>query len=213
MGDHVKLDVYKIDGSKSGEQVDLQKSIFEIKPNDHVLWLAVNVEMTNRRQGTVSTKNRSAVRGGGRKPWKQKGRGGARAGTSRSPVWVGGGRTFGPSPRDLHKDIPKKMSRLARRSALSYKAKDEKITMVEDFSFDTPKTRNIADMLTSLDLNNKKTLILVPEKNDAVYLSCRNIPRLEIREATDFSTYDILKADVLLIQKSGLAKINEVLAK
>ncbi len=213
MGEHVKLDVYKTDGSKSGEQVDLPKSIFEIKPNDHVLWLAVNVEMTNRRQGTVSTKNRSAVRGGGRKPWRQKGRGAARAGTTRSPLWVGGGRVFGPSPRDLHKDITKKMSRLARRSALSYKAKDKKITMLEDLSFEAPKTKTIANMLASLEIGNKKALFLVPEKNDAVYLSCRNIPRLEIREAGNFSTYDVLKADILLIQKSGLAKLNEVLSK
>ena len=145
----MKVDLYKIDGSKAGKQVTLSKDVFGIEPSDHAIWMAVTAEMTNRRQGTSATKNRSAARGGGRKPWRQKGRGTARAGTIRSPIWVGGGRAFGPSPQDHHKGIPKKMKQLARRSALSYKAKNEKIRLVEDFKLDEPKSKKIVEILVS----------------------------------------------------------------
>lgn len=209
----MKLDVYKIDGSKSGEQAELPKDIFGIDPNDHVLWLAVTAEQTNKRQGNAATKNRSAVRGGGRKPWRQKGRGTARAGTIRSPLWVGGGRAFGPEPRNLHKDLPKKMKTLARKSAYSYKAKDEKIRLIEDFSFEEVKTKRMVDILKALEMDSQKTLVVVPENSKELYLSCRNIPNVQIREARVCSTFDILNAETLLIQKSGLAKIKEVLSK
>ena len=207
----MKQEVYLKDGSKSGEQVTLSDKVFAVEPNDHIVWLAVTAEQTNRRQGTSKTKNRSAVRGGGRKPWRQKGRGTARAGTIRSPLWVGGGRVFGPEPRDYHKRLPKKMKRLARRSALSSKAKEDKIRLVEDFTFDAPKTKEMTEVLRNLKLDTTKTLLLTPETNRTVWLSGRNIPGLEVRAVQDFSTYDVVHADMLLLQKGAVAKINEVL--
>ncbi|MFH1941376.1 MAG: 50S ribosomal protein L4 [bacterium] len=209
----MKLDVYKIDGSKTGEQVSLPEKVFGIEPNNHVIWLAVTTEMTNHRQGNAAAKNRAAVRGGGKKPWRQKGRGTARAGSTRSPLWVGGGRIFGPSPKDFSKSIPKKIGRLARKSALSNKAKEEKIRLVEDFSFEIPKTKQVLDILRQLQLDRSKTLILVPEANRSTWLSCRNLPSVSVKEATGFSTYDVVNAETLLIQKSALSKIEEVLAK
>lgn len=209
----MKLDIYKTDGSTTGEQVTLNSKIYGIEPNDHAIWLAVTAERTNQRQGTASAKNRSAVRGGGRKPWRQKGRGTARAGTIRSPLWKGGGRIFGPSPKDYTKNITKKISRLARKSALTYKAKDEQIRLVEDFSFETPKTKQMVKILEKLKLNEKKTILLVADANRQLWLSGRNIPYFWVQEASSISTYNILNADQLLIQKSALKKINEVLAK
>lgn len=209
----MKLDIYKIDGSTTGEQLKLLPEIFSIEPNDHAIWFVVTAEMTNRRHGTVGTKNRSAVRGGGRKPWRQKGRGTARVGTIRSPLWRGGGRIFGPTPRSYRKRVPKKVNRLARKSALSYKAKEEKVRLVEDFSFETPKTKQMVDILKQLQLDATKTLLLVPQANRSVWLSGRNLPLLSVKESTGFSTYDVLNAEMLLIQKSALRKINEVLGK
>ena len=213
MGDNVKVDVKKIDGSNSGKQADLPKSIFGVEPNDHAIWQAVTAQQANSRQGTVMTKNRSRVRGGGRKPWRQKGRGTARVGTIRSPLWVGGGRIFGPQPRDYHKGMNKKVKRLARISALSHKAKDAKIQCIEDFSFEAPKTKQMAEMLQGLGLDKTKTLLLLGEGSRTVWLSGRNIQHLTVRDAGSFSTYDIMNAEVLLIQQSALAKIKEVLVK
>jgi len=213
MGETVKLDVYKIDGTATGEQIELSDKVFGIEPNDHAIWRAVTAEMTNRRQGTAASKTRTMVSGGGKKPWKQKGRGGARAGSTRSPIWVGGGRVFGPHPRFYKNEVPKKLSRLARKSALSYKAKDSAIRVVEDFAFEAPKTRNVLDVLKKFEFDAKKTLILTGATDPALYLSCRNVPTLEVREATSFSTRDVLAADVLIIQKAGLSKIQEVLDK
>jgi large subunit ribosomal protein L4 len=209
----VKLDVYKIDGKTSGEQVDLPKKIFGIEPNDHAIWQAVTTEQANIRQGTVSTKNRSAVRGGGRKPWRQKGRGTARAGTIRSPLWVGGGRVFGPEPRSYAKRIPAKVKVLARKSALTHKAKNEKIRMVEDFTLETPKTKELYAILKKLKLNENKVLLLTAESVNAIWLSGRNIPYFNVREAGTFSTQDVVRADTLLIQKGALKRISEVLGK
>ncbi|OVE79018.1 50S ribosomal protein L4 [bacterium I07] len=209
----MKIEVLKVDGSKSGEQVALPADVFGVEPNTHAMWLAVKAEMNNKRQGNSATKNRSAVRGGGRKPWRQKGRGTARAGTIRSPLWVGGGRVFGPSPRKYKTKMPKKVSRLARRSALSFKAKEQKVYLVEDFSFDAPKTREMAQILKGLQLDAIKTLLLTPETNRTTWLSGRNLPKLSVREAAGFSTYDVVYADTLLIQKSALKTIKEVLGK
>ena len=213
MGEKVKLDILNINGKTTGDQVTLDSKIFGIEPNDHAIWLAVTAELANQRQGTSSAKNRSAVRGGGRKPWKQKGRGVARAGTIRSPLWVGGGRIFGPSPRSYKTKLPKKMSRLARCSALSHKAKDGNVSLIEEFSFDAPKTKNLAEILKKLKLDSTKTLLLLSKTDRAVWLSSRNIPHLCVREADSFSTYDVVNADRLLIQKDGLKKIKEVLSK
>ena len=209
----MKLDVYKINGSKSDKQESLRSKVFGITPHDHSLWLAVKAELRNRQQGTVSTKNRSAVSGGGRKPWRQKGRGTARAGTIRPPLWKGGGCIFGPSPRNLTQRLPRKINRLARKSALSYKAKDENILLIEDFSFENPKTKQMVDILKSLKLDQTKTLLLTPDSDQNVWLSGRNIHLLVVKDAAGFSTYDVMNADMLLIQKSALSKIYEVLEK
>ena len=143
----MNLDIYKIDGSVTGEKIELADDIFGIQPNDHAIYLSVKSYLANQRQGTHKSKERGEVSGGGKKPWKQKGRGGARAGTTRSPLWVGGGTIFGPRPRDYREDIPKKVKKLARRSALSYKVKDEQLIIVEDFNFENPKTKEFAKCL------------------------------------------------------------------
>jgi len=209
----VKLDVLKIDGTSTGEQIDLAPNIFGIEPNEHVVWQVITAELANRRQGTASTKNRAAVRGGGKKPWPQKGRGTARAGSIRSPIWVGGGRVFGPEPRNYRKRIPLKVKKLARKSILSSKAKEDKIRLVEDFSFKAPKTKEMSRILNNLKLGDKKILLLVHKPDRAVWLSGRNIPMLSVKEAAIFSSYDAIHSDMLLIQKSALTKINEVLGK
>ncbi len=200
----MKLEVYKIDGTKSGEYVELRPDIFEIKPNDHAIYLAVKAYLANQRQGTHKTKTRGEVRGGGRKPWPQKHTGRARAGSIRSPLWVGGGTVFGPVPRDYSLDLPKKVKQLARKSALSYKAKDEQIIVVEDFTFEEPKTKKMVEILKAFNLLNKKVLLLTPNTDLNVYKSGRNIPGLNILEAYKASTYDILNNQAILIQKSAV---------
>jgi large subunit ribosomal protein L4 len=200
----MKLEVYKTDGSKSGETVELSKEIFEIEPNDHVIYLAVKAYLANQRQGTHKAKERSEVRGGGKKPWKQKGRGGARAGTTRSPLWIGGGSIFGPKPRDYRQKINKKVSALARKSALSYKAKSNQIILVEDFNFEGPKTKKFSDLLSSLNLIGKKTLLLTNGNLPNVYKSGKNIEKVNILEANNASAYDLLNNQILLVQKSAV---------
>ncbi|CUS76813.1 LSU ribosomal protein L4P [Candidatus Kryptonium thompsonii] len=200
----MRLEVYKIDGTKSGEYVELRPDIFEIKPNDHAIYLAVKAYLANQRQGTHKTKTRGEVRGGGRKPWPQKHTGRARAGSIRSPLWVGGGTVFGPVPRDYSLDLPKKVKQLARKSALSYKAKDEQIIVVEDFTFEEPKTKKMVEILKAFNLLNKKVLLLTASTDLNVYKSGRNIPGLNILEAYKASTYDILNNQMILIQKSAV---------
>lgn len=200
----MRLEVYKIDGTKSGEYVELRPDIFEIKPNDHAIYLAVKAYLANQRQGTHKTKTRGEVRGGGRKPWPQKHTGRARAGSIRSPLWVGGGTVFGPVPRDYSLDLPKKVKQLARKSALSYKARDEQIIVVEDFTFEEPKTKKMVEILKAFNLLNKKVLLLTSNTDLNVYKSGRNIPGLNILEAYKASTYDILNNQMILIQKSAV---------
>jgi large subunit ribosomal protein L4 len=203
------LDVYKIDGKTSGEKVELADSIFAVEPNDHAIYLSVKAYLANQRQGTHKSKERAEVRGGGKKPWKQKGRGGARAGTSRSPLWVGGGTIFGPRPRDYRQDLPKKLKRLARKSALSYKAKDKQLIVVEDFSLEKPKTKDFTGILEALKIDGKKVLMLTHAFNDQVYRSGRNIPKVKVLEANKASTYDILNNQVLVLQKSAVKVIED----
>ncbi|OQX88887.1 50S ribosomal protein L4 [candidate division KSB1 bacterium 4484_87] len=206
----MELDVYKITGELSGKKVKLPKAIFKAEPNDHLIYMAVRTQLWNRRQGTAATKNRALVRGGGKKPWRQKGRGTARAGTTRSPLWAGGGRIFGPQPRDLHMKITKKMKKLARISAYSYKAKEEGIVLVESVKLENPKTREMFSVLRNLSLNDKKVLFLTEQHDPTVLLAGRNIPNLTIRQAENASTYDILNCQVLLIEDSAIKKIKEV---
>lgn len=203
----MKLDVYKIDGNQSGDSIELSDEIFGIEPNDHVIYLAVKAHLANRRQGTHKTKERSDVRGGGRKPWKQKGRGTARAGTTRSPIWIGGGTIFGPKPRNYRQKLNKKVKRLARMSALSHKAKADQIMVVEDFNFEVPKTKDFENMLDALKIKGKKTLLLTHERQENVYKSGRNINKVNILEAQNASTYDLLNNQVLLVQKSAVNKL------
>ncbi len=200
----MKLEVLKTDGTKSGEKVDLSKEIFGIEPNDHVLYLAVKAYLANQRQGTHKAKERNEVRGGGKKPWRQKGRGGARAGSTRSPLWVGGGSIFGPKPRDYTQKLNKKVVSLARKSALSYKAKANQIIVVEDFNFESPKTKEFAKILNALQLKGKKTLFLTNGTLENVYKSGRNIERINILEANKASAYELLNNQILVMQKSAV---------
>lgn len=208
----MELEVYKQDGSKSGEKVKLNPDVFEIQPNDHVIWLAVKAYLANQRQGTHSVKNRAAVSGGGRKPFRQKGTGRARQGTIRAPHMVGGGRAFGPHPRDYTQKLPKKVKKLARRSALSYKVKENKIVVVEDFQWDAPKTKKFLELLQNLNIQDRKVLFLTSGYDINLYKSARNIPYKRVLQAPEFSTYDIVNAQVVIFQKSAIEKVNEVLA-
>jgi large subunit ribosomal protein L4 len=205
----MKLDIIKIDGTASGDQIELSDGIFGIEPNDHAIYLAVKAYLANQRQGTHKSKERGEVSGGGKKPWKQKGRGGARAGTTRSPLWVGGGTIFGPRPREYRQDLPKKVKRLARKSALSYKVKDEQLVIIEDFNFETPKTKEFQNILQALKINDKKVLLLTGSHSESVYKSGRNISKVKILEASKASTYDILNNQVLLVQKSAVNEISK----
>lgn len=209
----MELNIYKVDGTKTRKKVTLNSDVFEVEPNDHVLYLAVKAHLANKRQGTHSVKTRSVVRGGGRKPFRQKGTGRARQGTTRSPHMPGGGRAHGPHPRDYSQDLPKKVKKLARRSALSYKAKENKILVVEDFQFDAPKTRRVAELLENLGVNDRKVLILTGEYDVNLYKSARNIPYKSVLKAPQFSTYDVLNANALIIQNGAVKILNEVLAK
>lgn len=209
----MNLEIYKADGNLSGEKIELPEEIFGVEPNDHAIYLAVKAYNANQRQGTHKAKERAEVRGGGRKPWKQKGRGTARAGTIRSPLWVGGGTIFGPRPRSYRQNLPKKVKRLARMSALSYKVKDEQLIVIEDFNYDEPKTKNFKEMIEALELSGKKILLLTGENNTNVYKSGRNIPKVKVLEAAKASTYDIVNTQVLVLQKSAIDKIKETFAK
>ena len=206
------FDIYKTDGSVSGDKLDLADDIFAIEPNDHAIYLSVKAILANRRQGTHKTKERGEVRGGGSKPWRQKGRGTARAGTTRSPLWVGGGRIFGPRPRSYRQDLPKKVKRLARKSALSYKVKDEQLMIIQDFSFEAPKTKEFLSVLQALNVDGKKVLLLTGSSDTIVYKSGRNIPKVKVMEANKASTFDILNNQMLILQKSAVEAINKTFA-
>lgn len=209
----MKFDIYNIDGKVSGKKIDLSDDIFGIEPNDHAIYLSVKAHLANRRQGTHKAKERSEVRGGGKKPWRQKGRGTARAGTSRSPLWVGGGTIFGPRPRNYHQDLTKKVKKLARKSALSHKVKDEQLMVLQDFTFDTPKTKEFSKILDAFNINDKKVLFLTGMTDHIVYKSGRNIPKVKIMEAGKASTYDILNNQMLILQKSAVEVISNTFAE
>jgi large subunit ribosomal protein L4 len=184
--------------------------VFDIEPNEAVVHQYIVNYLARQRQGTASTKPRNAVRGGGRKPWRQKGTGRARAGTSRSPLWRGGGTVFGPSPRDYGSKFPKKLKRLAVRSILSDKAHGEKIKIVEELKFDEIKTRAMASVLNNLDLTGKKCLVLDEGLNRNLVLSCRNMQKVAFCRAALTNGYDVMNADYLLLTKAGLDKVEEV---
>lgn len=200
----MKLTIYKIDGKSSGKKAELSDSIFAIEPNETVLYEDVRRILANKRQGTAKTKERSEVRGGGRKAYKQKGTGMARRGSMRSPLLKGGGTVFGPRPRTYTVNLTKKAKRLARKSALSLKATSEAITVVDDFTFDTIKTKQVVDLLEALKLSGKKVMIVTSETDKNIYISARNIPGVSVVEANKPTTYDIMNADVILFQKSAI---------
>lgn len=208
----MELKVLNTEGSETGEIVKLNDDVFATEVSEHAMYLDVKSIMANRRQGTHKVKNRSEIRGGGRKPYRQKGTGRARQGSSRSPLMVGGGSIFGPKPRDYGLKVNKKVKRLARCSALTTKARKGGIVVIEDFGFDQIKTKQMAGILKNLGLDSKKTLMLMSEHNDNVIKSGRNIPALNVMVADDASTYDILDSQTVLMQKTALKKIEETLS-
>ncbi len=206
----MKLKVYQKDGSEAGRTVNLDKSVFEIEPNDHTIWLDVRRIQANGRQGTHKAKERSEVAGSTRKLYRQKGTGHARAGDIKSPLRRSGGTIFGPRPRDYGIKVNRKTSRLARRSALSYKAQNKAIRVVEDFSMDAPDTNEIMNMLAALELGDAKVLLLTAGHEANVYRSGRNIPRFKVMQASQASTFDLLEAQTLVVQESAIPSLNDL---
>lgn len=200
----MKLPIYTTEGKDSGNEVELADSIFSVTPNETVIYRDVRRYMANQRQGTAKTKERGEVRGGGRKAYRQKGTGQARRGSIRSPLLKGGGTVFGPKPRDYSYRMSKKSRQLARKSALSIKAAEDEVKVIDDFSFDEPKTRKVVDILKGLEIEDKKVLILTAETDQNVYKSARNIPKVSVLEANKPTTYQILDADIILIQDSAV---------
>jgi len=207
----MNIDILNKQGQSVGS-MELPDEIFGIEPNVAVMHQAVKAYLANQRQGTSKTKGRSEVRGGGKKPWKQKGRGTARAGTIRSGVWVGGGNIHGPSPRDYTQRLPKKMRALARRSALALKARAGELVVVDDLSFGEVKTKPFAQMLGALKVSERKALVLLNGGNENAIRSGRNIPRLQILEAINASTYDLLNNQALVIERSAVDQLIRQLA-
>ena len=207
----MKLDVLKIDGSKAGN-ITADKTVFGIEPNAAVVRQAVLAEMTNMRQGTHSSKNRAQVRGGGKKPFKQKGRGMARAGTIRSPLWKGGGTIFGPEPHGYNHKLPKKVSRLARRSVLSNKAAEGKLVVIDDFTLTSHKTSDFISVLTKLDLQNKKVTLLVTGMDENLDKASRNLKDVYLVDAAKVSTYDIIDCDTLVMDRASMTVLTDILA-
>ncbi|HHV85513.1 MAG TPA: 50S ribosomal protein L4 [Petrimonas sp.] len=207
----MELSIYNINGEVTDKKVTLNDSIFGIEPNNHVIWLDVKLYLANQRQGTHKSKERNEIAGSTRKLIRQKGGGGARRGDIKSPVMVGGGRVFGPKPRDYGFKLNKKEKALARRSALSLKAKNDAILVMEDFNFDAPKTKNFAELTKKLQLADKKLLFVLPSQNKNVYLSARNLPGVEIITASDINTYKIMNCGNLVLTEASVAVIDDLL--
>ena len=209
----MEINVLNIKGENTGRKVTLNESIFGIEPNDHVLYLDVKQYLANQRQGTAKSKERSEHAGSTRKLGRQKGGGGARRGDINSPLLVGGGRVFGPKPRDYRFRLNLKVKQLARKSALSYKAQENAIVVVEDFNFEAPKTKEFVNLAKNLKVDGQKTLFLLPCANKNVYLSARNLQRSEVMIAAQLNSYKVLNADVLVVTESSLKTIDEILNK
>ena len=208
----MELAVYKVNGELSSKKVKLDKAIFEKEPNDHAIWLDTRQIMAKRRQGTHSSKERNAITGSRRKIKRQKGTGTARAGDIKNPIFRGGGRVFGPHPRYYGYKLNKKVKKLARRSALTYKAKDLELIIIEDFNFEQPKTKNFIELLRHFDLSDKKILLVLPETNENILLSARNLENTKVINANSLNTYDILNANKILIAESSIKEIEKILA-
>ena len=209
----MELSVLNINGQETGKKVTLNDAIFGIEPNDHVIYLDVKQYLANQRQGTAKAKERSEMNGSTRKLGRQKGGGGARRGDINSPVLVGGARVFGPKPRDYGFKLNKKVKALARKSALAYKAQENAIIVVDQFSMDAPKTKDFLNIAKNLKVEGKKALVVLPEINKNVYLSARNIQKADVMRASDINTYKVLNADVLVIAEESLKTIDAILNK
>jgi large subunit ribosomal protein L4 len=209
----MELAVINHKGEDTGRKISLSDEIFAIDPNDHAIYLDVKQYLANQRQGTHKSKERNEIAGSTKKIKKQKGTGGARAGSIKSPLFRGGGRVFGPQPRDYSFKLNKKVKQLARKSALSYKVKDNSLMVLEDLSFDSPKTKSFLALLNGLSLTDKKTILVLPEENKNVYLSSRNLPKSKVVTVNDVNTYQVLNADHLVICEGSVSKLETILSK
>ena len=209
----MEVSLLNIKGQDTGKKVTLNDSVFGVEPNDHAIYLDVKQYLAAQRQGTAKTKERSELSGSTRKLGRQKGGGGARRGDINSPLLVGGARVFGPKPRDYRFKLNKKVKQLARRSALSYKVQENALVVVEDFTFEAPKTKNFITLLNDLNLAGKKVLVVAAGSDKNLYLSARNLPKAKVAVASDINTYGVLDASVLVLTESAVAKVEEVLAK
>lgn len=206
----MELNVLTIEGKETGRTVTLPEAVFGIEPSDHAIYLDVKQYLANNRQGTHKSKERAEIAGSTRKIKKQKGTGTARAGSIKSPVFVGGGRIFGPRPRNYSFKLNKKLKQLARKSALAYKAQNQSIVVLEDFNFEAPKTKEYATLVNKLELAGKRSLLVLKEANDNVYLSARNIQRAEVTTLSELNTFDIMKAKTLVLAESSVEELGKL---
>ena len=209
----MEVNVINISGKETGAKVQLPDAIFSVKPNDHAIYLDVKQYLANQRQGTHKSKQRNEIAGSTRKLYKQKGTGGARAGSIKSPLFNGGGRVFGPQPRDYSFKLNKKLKSLARKSALTYKAQDNNIVVLEEFSFDSISTKNFVKLVADLNLTDAKTLLVLSAANNNVYLSSRNLKKAKVVTAAQLNTYDVLNAGTLLLTTETVKTLEEAYAK
>lgn len=207
----MEVTVFNITGKETGRKIELKDTVFSVEPNDHAIYLDIKQYLANKRQGTHKTKERNEVSGSTRKIKRQKGTGTARAGSNKNPIFVGGGRIFGPQPRDYGFKLNKKVKVLARKSALTYKAKDNEIMVVEDFNLEGPKTQEYASILSNLKIGDKKTLLVLSEPNKNIYLSSRNLPNTKVVIYSELCTYDILNSTSLVFVESSLEHIQKSL--
>lgn len=208
----MQVEIINISGKKTSKKAELVDAIYNSEPNDHCIYLDVKQHLANKRQGTHKSLERAEINRTTKKLKRQKGTGGARAGSMKSPLFIGGGRVFGPRPRDYSFKLNKKVKRVARVSALTYKAKDNAIMVVEDFNFEAPKTKNFIDLLKNLNLTDKKTLVVLPNTNANVYLSARNIQRTQVIKASDLNTYDIMNATNIVLAEGSVKEIENILS-
>jgi len=209
----MEINVVNISGKETGAKVQLPESVFGVTPSDHAIYLDVKQYLANQRQGTHKSKQRNEIAGSTRKLYKQKGTGGARAGSIKSPLFNGGGRVFGPQPRDYSFKLNKKLKSLARKSALSYKAQDKNILVLEDFTFDSIKTKNYINLVNALSLTGEKTLLVLPVQDNNIYLSSRNIQKVKVITADQLNTYDVLNCGKLLLTANTVKSLEEAFAK
>lgn len=207
----MELSVLNIEGNDTGKKVELNETIFGIEPNDHVIYLDVKQHLANKRQGTHKAKEKWEVKASTKKIKRQKGTGSARAGSMKSPLFRGGGRVFGPQPRDYRFKLNKKVKKLARKSALSYKAKNQQVIVVEDLNFDKPKTKSFIELQNNLKISDKKTVLVLSNQKKNVYLSSRNLQRSKVVTANELTTYDILNNSNIILEESSIEVINKIL--